>query len=261
MRRYIRALAPQASADRLDAYVGPVASLCGHDETIMDAIETAAVDLASLIVTSRALRRLSSTDTEAPNGLRHCKRMRREIEAATLAYLRLLTRVSEFGFDEAQLAACRCEAEGTMPRALESADALALLLRMQPGALADAVPLRHDLWRLARVITHLRQLLYTAESMMQPKAFRRTWEQSRWLRQRLRAALRCYAITATKSAAPAVAASRSAALAELGADILNEIQDVLREQALPSELVVQFGRSVDRPLQHLRLDWGGTDVA
>jgi hypothetical protein len=222
----------------------------------MEMLDTAVVDLTTLVATCQALARDADQGPLAdPHKLR--RRLRREIKRGTLAYIDTLARAKRGGVDAHLLEACRAAAEGPMALAIAHQAPLREMMLAEAGALAGLAAERQDLWRLAHLANYLRQgsaALRAPGISVDAKALSRVTGR---LRRRLRRALVAYARAALrKRPQPApLAGARRAALAEIGrsgATLAERLAD-LEAQAAPELSLLRLG--VAKPLLDLALDW------
>ena len=223
----------------------------------MELLATAVVDITMLASTCHALRSTPLGDDLAMQR-RLRKRLLREIERGTLAYIDALARAKAGAVDEARLAACRLAAEEQMAHAIEHQGLLSRIMASEAGSLDGAAASRHDLWRLAQMAIYLRIGTATprgdGEALDAPSAGAMT----RRLRRRFRKALIAYArviVRARKSKRRLIATARACALAEIGMGGAAEAERLADIEAGgdPTRTVIRQG--VAKPLFDLALDW------
>ena len=211
----------------------------------MELLESAVADISLLLATRRALR---DKRGEHPG-------LRPEFKRAAVAYLGALARADANAHDAAVLVSCRVAAEREMPQALLAADHLRAMMEATPGVLIGFSAARHDLWRLAHIVVHLRRgaaRLSDAQRALAEKAAKR-------LGKRLRKALVAYARVSMRDGGrpeQAVSEARRAAGTEL-----QPTKSVADASAL-ARFEVDHGvvpglleRGVTRPLLDLLIDW------
>lgn len=228
----------------------------------MEHLNAAALDITLLVTTVRALR-ASDELARAPRKLR--KQWSGELKQAVAAYLATLWRSDDAPFDAPALDRCRVAAEREMPHALCDQTRIKALLDEQVLALAGYASARHDLWRLAHLVLHLRAARRLLEQHgLAPRVLARGGP-GRHLQRQLRRAMADYARTLMRQAGPrsTVLAARLAAAQRLDQRCVASAQalaDVIAEQTQRGiadlgavRRLVEDG--VVRPLRSLVEDW------
>lgn len=225
----------------------------------MDLLRTAVVDITTLVSTCHVLMS-SPVEDDLVMKPKLRNRLRREIRAATVAYIDTLARARRGVVGEALLAACRVAAEKHMARALRHQDLLSRTLSSRPGALKGVAAARQDLWRLAHMAIYLRLGVAALRDSGVWSDLRPEQKSATSLRRRLRKALIAYARVTLRvdGAEPgAIVMAREAAWAEVGKRGAADAQRLSDIEAGgdATHTVIQMG--VTKPLRDLALDWRG----
>lgn len=142
-----------------------------------------------------------------------------------------------------------------MPCALAQQSLLCALMTGQADALAGSAPIRHDLWRLARTATALRQWLMVVESSLGGPQLKSLSKPARGVQRRLRRAMKAYAMTAMKGGAQSVGLARHKALAELGSKLPNLTETIAKTCRDAHDRKAAFEQAVGRPVRDMYMDW------
>ena len=225
----------------------------------MDLLETAAVDISTLVATCHALK---VTDSRGGPILRRKLRgrLRSEIKQGTLAYIDTLARTRHAAVDDALLAACRVAAEQEMPHAMVHQELLRSVMGTAAGSLDGVAASRQDLWRLAHLVIHLRAGVAALTRGAAAVDRRSARSLAGRLRRRLRKALVAYARAGLRGKVPEepwIMSARKAALRRIGKRGAAEAGrlSALEAGANPVGSFVRLG--VTKALSDLALDWHG----
>jgi hypothetical protein len=223
----------------------------------MESLETAVVDVSRLIASSRAVR---SVDISSIRGKArtHQRRLRAELESATTAYLKALSRAPEGVFDGAALRACRLAAEQSMPTAIASVDELLALMDQGAGSLDGWAASRHDLWRLSHIAIHLREGAARLRDLESKADDRDAKKAAKSLQKELRRALVAYAHAAMRirgALQRSIRDARKAATERMSSRCVDvaDLLSWLEGELSPATTRIRDG--VAQPLRDLLVDW------
>lgn len=225
----------------------------------MDQLDTAVVDLTTLVATCHALK--SERLDGAPDLPRRVRNhLRSEIRRGALAYIDTLARMRRGAVDANTVSTCRRAAEQRMADAIGQQDRLARLMSDQPGSLEGLVAARQDLWRLAHLMIHLRLGIAALRESGAPSEARSVVVRAARLRRRLRKALVAYA-RASLRGKPArgvpIGAARAAALRLIGSRGAADAARLASLEASGSTAHAFIRLGVARALVDLSIDWVG----
>lgn len=225
----------------------------------MDLLQTAVVDITTLVATCHACRSPSAKgERTLPRLLR--QQLRGELQRATLAYIDTLARSRRGMVDDALLCACRMAAEQQMAQALAQQVPLQRIMDSEAGSLDGLAAARQDLWRLAHVAIHLASGLASLRARVTQAESGRAEALAAKLRRRLRKALIVYAratLQAKEAKRRLIVKAREAAWAKIGKGGAADAAGLadIETAADPALCIVRLG--VSKPLLDLRLDWQG----
>ena len=220
----------------------------------MEHLKAAALDVTLLVTTVRALGLDGGDDARDLHQAR--KRWAGDLKRAVVAYLAALWRSDDARFDIAALNRCRVAAEQQMKHALHDQARIKALLEHQALGLTGYVTARHDLWRLAHVIVHLRGARRLLEAVGLAPSRR---SPGRRLQRRLRRAMLDYARAMMRSAGPglAVMVARQSAVALLDARCFESAEKLGHVAAGVDSAARLIEDGVVRPMRALVEDWAG----
>lgn len=223
----------------------------------MDLLETAVVDIATLVAACHTLKS-SPLEGELATKPKLRSRLRRELERGTLAYIDTLARTKVGVVDDALLGACRGAAEQQMEKAVAYQPLLRSLMAYGPGSLDGLAAARQDLWRLAHMTLYLRLGVATLRESSAAVDAKAAGVLAGRLRRRLRKALTAYARASLRSKEPKtrlIVMAREAALAQIGKRGVAEAERLsdIEAGSHPVQKIIRLG--VTKALSDLALDW------